>query len=63
MKMARLAITLTAIGLLLCLWLFAGVAWYNFAAFMMVAKPLLVFSLLIFIVAVAREMRRRGEIP
>lgn len=63
MRMARLAIILTAIGLLLCLWLFAGVAWYKFAAFMMVAQPLLVLSLLIFVVAVAREMRRRGEIP
>jgi uncharacterized protein (DUF486 family) len=60
MRTARLAIILTAIGLLLCLWLFVGVAWYNFAAFMMLAQPLLVLSLLIFVVAVAREIRRRG---
>lgn len=60
MRMARLAIVLTAIGLVLCLWLFTGVAWYNFAAFMMVAQPLLLLSLVIFVVAVAREMRRRG---
>jgi uncharacterized protein (DUF486 family) len=59
-RTARLAIILTAIGLLLCLWLFVGVAWYNFAAFMMLAQPLLVLSLLIFVVAVAREIRRRG---
>jgi uncharacterized protein (DUF486 family) len=59
-RTARLAIILTAIGLLLCLWLFVGVAWYNFAAFMMLAQPLLVLSLVIFVVAVAREIRRRG---
>jgi hypothetical protein len=38
-KTARLAIVLSVIGLVLCLWLFLGVAWYNFAAFMLVAHP------------------------
>jgi hypothetical protein len=36
------------------------VAWYNFAAFMLVAQPLLVLALLIFVVALSREMKRRG---
>jgi hypothetical protein len=59
-KTARLAIVLSVIGLVLCLWLFLGVAWYNFAAFMLVAQPLLVLALLIFVVALSREMKRRG---
>ena len=29
-KTARLAIVLSVIGMVLCLWLFLGVAWYNF---------------------------------
>jgi hypothetical protein len=36
------------------------VAWYNFAAFMLVAQPLLVLALLIFVVALSREMKRPG---
>ncbi len=60
MKAARLAIVLSVIGLLLCLWLFLGVAWYNFAAFMLLAQPLLGLGLLIFVVALSREMKRRG---
>jgi hypothetical protein len=59
-KTARLAIVLSVIGLVLCLWLFLGVAWYNFAAFMLVAQPLLVLALLIFVVALSREMKRPG---
>jgi hypothetical protein len=55
-----LAILLSVIGLLLCLWLFLGVAWYNFAAFMLLAQPLLGLGLLIFVVALSREMKRRG---
>jgi hypothetical protein len=59
-KTARLAIVLSFIGLLLCLWLFLGVAWYNFAAFMLLAQPLLGIGLLILVVALSREMKRRG---
>lgn len=60
MRTARLAIVLSAIGLILCLWLFLGVAWYNFATFMLLAQPLLVLGLLIFVVALSRELKRRG---
>ena len=60
MRSVRLAIVLTAIGLLLCLWLLVGVAWYNFAAFMVLAQPLLVVGLLLFVVAVAKETRRKS---
>jgi hypothetical protein len=59
-KTARLAIVLSVIGLLLCLWLFLGVTCYNFAAFMLLAQPLLGLGLLIFVVALSREMKRRG---
>jgi hypothetical protein len=53
------AIALAAVGLLLCLWLLAGVTWYNFMAFMLLAQPLLLLALVIFIAAVVGEMRRR----
>jgi hypothetical protein len=59
MKSVRVAIALAAVGLLLCLWLLAGVTWYNFMAFMLLAQPLLLLALVIFIAAVVREMRRR----
>ena len=62
MKTARLAIVLSVIGLVRCLWLFLGVAWYNFAAFMLVAQPLLVLALLIFVVAISREMKAAGDV-
>jgi high-affinity Fe2+/Pb2+ permease len=59
MKSVRVAIALAAVGLLLCLWLLAGVTWYNFMAFMLLAQPLLLLALVIFIAAVVRELRRR----
>jgi hypothetical protein len=59
MKSVRVAIALAAVGLLLCLWLLAGVTWYNFMAFMLLAQPLLLLALVIVIAAVVRELRRR----
>ena len=62
MKSVRIAIVLAAIGLLLCAWLLVRVTWYNFMAFMLVAQPLLVLALVIFVVAVIREVRRRDAV-
>lgn len=59
MKSVRIAIVLAAIGLLLCVWLLAGVTWYNFMAFMLIAQPLLLLALVIVVVAVIREVRHR----
>lgn len=59
MKTVRAAILFALIGLVLCLWLLVRVDWYNFVAFMMVAQPLLVLGLLIFIGVVVRELKRR----
>ncbi len=41
MKAIMVAIVLTAVGMVVCLWLLAGVTWYNFVAFMLLAQPLL----------------------
>jgi uncharacterized membrane protein len=60
MNPLKLAIVLAVIGVLLCLWLLAGVNWYNFMAFMLIAQPLLLLAVLIFAVVVVREMRRKG---
>ena len=59
MKSVRLAIILAAVGVVLCLWVLTRVTWYNFMAFMLVAQPLLLLALLIFVIAVVREIRRR----
>jgi hypothetical protein len=59
MNSIRVAIILAAVGLLMCLWLLAGVAWYNFMAFMLLAQPLMLLALVIFVMAVVREVRRR----
>ena len=59
MNVARTAIVLAFIGVALCLWLLVTVTWYNFLAFMMVAQPLLVLAMLIFIVAVVRALKQR----
>ena len=58
MKAVRLAIALAAIGLVFCLWLLVRVDWYNFLAFMLLAQPLLLVAVLIFVVAVVKELRR-----
>jgi len=59
MSSIRVAIALAAAGLVLCLWLLAGVTWYTFMVFMLVAQPLMLLALVIFVIVVAREMRRR----
>ena len=60
MKTIRVAIVLAALGLLLCIWLLSGVTWYNFVAFMVLAQPLLLAALVLFVIAGARDLRRRG---
>ena len=60
MKTIRVAIVLAALGLLLCIWLLAGVTWYNFVAFMVLAQPLLLAALVLFVIAAARDLKRRG---
>jgi hypothetical protein len=59
MTSVRVAIVLAAVGLLLCAWLLAAVTWYTFMAFMLLAQPLLLLALVIFVVAVVREIRHR----
>ena len=59
MSSIRVAIALAAAGLVLCLWLLAGVTWYTFMVFMLVAQPLMLVALVIFVIAVVREVRRR----
>jgi hypothetical protein len=60
MTLLKLAIVLAVIGVLLCLWLLAGVTWYNFMAFMLIAQPLLLLAVLIFAVVLIKEIRRKG---
>ena len=60
MSLLRVAIVLAAVGLVLCVWLLVQVTWYNFVAFMLVAQPLLLAALLIFVVVAARDLKRRG---
>jgi hypothetical protein len=59
-NVARTAIVLAFIGVLLCLWLLVKVTWYNFIAFMVVAQPLLILSVVIFVIAAVRGLRERG---
>jgi hypothetical protein len=56
MNPLKLAIVVAVIGVLLCLWLLLGVSWYNFMAFMLIAQPLLLLAVLIFVIVVVREM-------
>jgi hypothetical protein len=60
MTLLKLAIVLAVIGVLLCLWLLAGVTWYNFMAFMLIAQPMLLLAVLIFAVVLIKEIRRKG---
>jgi hypothetical protein len=59
-KAISIALALAMIGVVLCLWLFTGVRWYNFMAFMLVAQPLLLLAVVIFAVAIVRELKRTG---
>jgi hypothetical protein len=60
MKAVRVAIGLAVIGVILCLWLLVRVDWYTFLAFMLLAQPLLLVAVLIFVGAVLRELRQKG---
>ena len=60
MKLLRLAIALAMVGLLLCVWLLIQVKWFNFVAFMMIAQPLLLAAVVIFVIVAARDLKRRG---
>ena len=59
MSSLRLAIALTAVGILLCLALLLNAAWYSFVAFMLVAQPLLLVGFIVFVGAVVAELRRK----
>ena len=60
MKAIMLAILLTAVGIVACLWLLVGVTWYNFMVFMLLAQPLLLLGAVIFAVVAIRDRRRKG---
>jgi hypothetical protein len=60
MKTVRTAIALAAVGIVLCLWLLVRVSWYSFVAFMLLAQPLLLLAVLIFLGAVARDLKKKG---
>jgi len=60
MTAIRTAILLAALGAALCLWLLVSVSWYSFLAFMLVAQPLIVVAVLIFLGAVLKELRQKG---
>jgi hypothetical protein len=59
-SLIRVAIGLAIVGLLLCVWLLVQVTWYNFVAFMVLAQPLLLAALVIFVIVAARDLKRRG---
>ena len=59
MSALRVAITIALVGLLFCLWLLVAVNWYTFVAFMMLAQPLLVLAMLVFIGVMVRQIRQR----
>ena len=62
MTAIRLAIVLAALGTLLCLWLLITVTWYNFTLFMILAQPLLLVAVLLFVGVLIREIRVIREI-
>jgi len=55
MKTVRTALVLAMIGVVLSVWLLVQVNWYNFVAFMLVAQPLLLLAMVMFVVTVVRE--------
>ena len=58
-KLLRLAIVLAVAGIVLCLWLLAGVTWYTFFLFMVVAQPLLLAAFVLFAIALLQELAQR----
>jgi hypothetical protein len=59
-KLIRVAIGLAVVGLVLCLWLLVKVTWSNFVVFMVLAQPLLLTALVIFVIVAGRDLKRRG---
>ena len=51
-KLLRLAIVLAV-------WLLAGVTWYNFFLFMVIAQPLLLAAFVLFAIALLQELAQR----
>ncbi len=58
-KLLRLAIVLAVAGIVLCLWLLAGVTWYTFFLFMVIAQPLLLAAFVLFAIALLQELAQR----
>ena len=58
-KLLRLAIVLAVAGIVLCLWLLAGVTWYNFFLFMVISQPLLLAAFVLFAIALLQELAQR----
>jgi hypothetical protein len=59
-NLIRVGICIAVIGLVLCFWLLVQVTWYNFVAFMVLAQPLLLAALVIFVIVAGRDLKRRG---
>ena len=58
MNLLKVAMLLSAVGTLLCLWLLVGVTWYNFLVFMLVAQPLLLIGAVCYAIIALRELRK-----
>ena len=61
MKALRVAIVLAMVGVVLCIWLLVRVDWYNFVAFMMLAQPLLLAAVVLFVAVIVKELSRSGR--
>jgi hypothetical protein len=59
-KALTLALSLTAIAIVICLGLFIHAVWYTFVMFMLVAQPLLLCVAALFGWAVVRDLRQNG---
>jgi hypothetical protein len=60
MNLVKVAMLLSAVGTVLCLWLLVKVTWYNFLVFMLVAQPLLLLGAVCYVIVALRELRRTG---
>jgi len=59
MKSLQVAMGMTAIGLVLSIWLLLQVSWYNFVVFMFVAQPLVLVALVMFARSAFTSLKRR----
>ena len=57
--LVQAAIVLAAAGAVLSLWLFSGVNWVNFFFFMVLVQPLFAAAVLLFAIAVIRDVASR----